>query len=53
MPHLGTRILGIHTTNAALFDATADVEWLRGAVIAPRCSVHVGDEVLDHVLQLN
>ena len=37
--------------DAALFDATADVEGSRGAAIDLRCSLRVSVERLDHALQ--
>ena len=37
--------------DAALFDAAADFEWLRGAVIELHCSLRVSVEGLDHALQ--
>ena len=35
----------------ALFDATADFEWLREAAIELHCSIRVSMEILDHALQ--
>ena len=37
--------------DAALFDAAADFEWLRGAAIALHCSRRVSVEGLDHAMQ--
>ena len=37
--------------DAALFDAAADFEWLRGAAIELHCSLRVSVETLDHALQ--
>ena len=35
----------------SLFDAVADIEWLRGAAIELHFSVHVNEEGLGHALQ--
>ena len=37
--------------DAALFDAAADFEWLRGAAIELPCSIRVSVERLCHALQ--
>ena len=37
--------------DAALFDATADFEWLREAAIELHCSLRVSMDILDHALQ--
>ena len=37
--------------DAALFDASADFEWLREAAVELHCSLRVSVECLDHALQ--